>query len=542
MLATTIAEIFVEPERVRVELEIGPGDLVAFANLLPDDLHRRLGLGEAPLAERAAPFFAETLALRADDGPPLAGHIEAIEGRERLLRDEISGEVRPRREDEPEERVLFVALRYPLATPPATLTFETRVGISMGFVAYHGGVAINDFRYLSGVQRLLLDWDDPWYSRFESRSLRRQYHAPMSGFLYVEPYEVRKEIVTRPLELQRWVDLGLEGLAVIPPEAQPEILRRAGEFLRDHHRVEIDGRAVPPELARIHFLERTLRTSRVIDPPEPLDTHAAMLGAIFVYPTEGLPERVTLDWDLWPDRVERIPAATVDQAGSLPIYLEPDWRVLEWQNFLQHPILPTLRDLERPATALERLAATASLPLLAVALGVGGYALARRRRALVVALVVAVIAAIGLAVGGLTRLSDDRAAAVVAGLLHNVYRAFDYRDDERIYDTLAESVAGDLLEQVFLETRRGLVLQSQGGARAKVKEVALDQLDTAPADAGAFTARAVWRVRGSVGHWGHVHQRQNAYRAALHIAPIDGRWRLTEVEILEEERVDPAPP
>ena len=85
--------------------------------------------------------------------------------------------------------------------------------------------------------------------------------------------------------------------------------------------MEIDGHRIAPELARIHFLERTLRTSRVIDPPEPIDVQAAVLGAIFVYPTDGLPERVTLDWDLWHDRLGRIPAATVDQAGPFPTFL-----------------------------------------------------------------------------------------------------------------------------------------------------------------------------------------------------------------------------
>ena len=62
--------------------------------------------------------------------------------------------------------------------------------------------------------------------------------------------------------------------------------------------MEIDGIAIPPELARVNFLERTLRTSRVIDPPVELDAHAAVLGVIFVYPTDGLPERVTLRWDV----------------------------------------------------------------------------------------------------------------------------------------------------------------------------------------------------------------------------------------------------
>ena len=541
MSASTIAEIFVEDERIRFELEIGQGDLAAFWGLLPDELALLLGLEAEPLADRLPRFLTEGMPIHADGGPPLRGRLVSVEGRERLLRDEISGEVRARREDEPEETVLFVRLEYPLVSQPERLAIHGIQGpraASVGFVAYHGGVAVNDFRYLGPRQVLHLDWGDPWYTRFESRALRRQYFAPMSGFLYIEPYEVRKEIVARPLELQRWTDLGLDGREIIPPEIQPELLRRAGEFLRAHHTVEIDGRRIEPELARIHFLERTLRSSRVIDPPEPLDVHAAMLGAIFVYPTDGLPERVTLDWDLWHERLEQIPAAAVDQAGPLPIYLEPDWRVLEWRNFLKNPELPTLLEVAPPPALWERGLGWASGPIVLAGLGLSVLALVRRRRPLLApAAVLALAGIVAFAASGSARRSDEHTAELVGRLLHNVYRAFDFRDEERIYDTLALSVSGDLLEQIYLETRRGLELQSQGGARAKVKEVALDGIETEPAEAGGFTARATWQVGGSVGHWGHLHQRRNRYRADLTIAPVDGAWRLTRVAILEEERL-----
>ena len=132
-------------------------------------------------------------------------------------------------------------------------------------------------------------------------------------------------------------------------------------------------------------------------------------------------------------------------------------------------------------------------------------------------------------------MNDEKAGEILGALLHNVYRAFDFRDEGTIYDVLERSVTGDLLAQIYLETRRGLELASQGGARAKVKEVALDALETAPAEDGAFTARATWQVSGSVGHWGHLHQRRNHYRADLTVAPVDGSWRLTRVEILEDE-------
>ena len=135
------------------------------------------------------------------------------------------------------------------------------------------------------------------------------------------------------------------------------------------------------------------------------------------------------------------------------------------------------------------------------------------------------------------RLNNEATQTVVTGLLTNVYRAFDFRDENDVYDVLARSVDGDLLRDVYLEMRRGLVLASQGGASAKVKEVELVDLVAEPAEDQGMNAEATWQVRASVGHWGHIHERRNEYRAKLRLQPMDGVWKLIEVEILDEVRL-----
>ena len=540
MLASTIAEYFIEDGRIYVELEIGLPDLEAFRNLLPDDIYEKLGHAPVPLQQRLSRFFEQDLVIAGADEEPLRGRLLKIEPKPRVARDEISGEPLPLSDGETEV-VVFARLEYALPGTPASLSFlaprgEARANI--GFVVYHQQIPVNDFRYLGPRQTLELDWDDPWYTRFGSRNLRRTYFAPMTGFIYVEPYEVRKEIIARPKDLQEWVDLGLAGRKTIPVEIQADLKRKAAAFLRQHHPVRIDGKTIEPELARINFLERTLRTSRVIDPPVELSVDAAILGAIFVYPTHGLPQRVEMDWDLWNERTQRIPAAAVDQAGPLLIYLEPDFRVLEWRNFLKNPLLPSLKVLALPPAALARSLLYGRWLLLALA----GLALVRwvKVRQLQRGAIAAVVLLATLSSFWLSRdaaLSDARAREVVSGLLHNVYRAFDFRQEEQIYDVLAKSVEGELLAQIYLETRRGLELANQGGARVKVKEIELLELEANPADGGSFLATATWNVAGSVGHWGHVHQRKNQYRAEINVAPIGGVWKLVDLEILEEERL-----
>ncbi len=542
MLAGTIAEFHIEEGYIRLDLEISAADLPAFPNLLPDDLYEELGHPPRPLSERLREFFAKDLVILADDqGGPLPGRILEIGPRARAVRDEITGEPLPVPDGETPPPAVLARLEYGLEARPDTLTFfgpRTGRPVSVGFVVYHRGVAVNDFRYLSAQQTLTLDWDDPWYSRFSRRTLLRQYFAPMSGFIYVEPYEVRKEIIVRPLDLQRWVELGLgEGIDVIPAELQPRITRTIGEFLRDHHPVRVDGREIPAELSRVNFLERTLRTSRVVEPGADIDVHSAVVGAIFVYPTDGLPQQVTMEWDLWDDRVARIPVSAVDQAGPLPDVLEPDRRVLTWTNFLKNPKMPSLEILASPPGALARSMRVVRWAMLAIFAGVAVLVLrgsnTRRTRWLLVALAAATLGSFAWAFQA--NPSREEAAEIVSGLLTNIYRAFDYRDENRIYDTLAASTEGAVLEQTYLETRRGLELQSQGGARAKVEAVELVDLEVTPGEDG-FSAHTTWNVAGAVGHWGHVHQRRNQYEADLEIAPVDGAWKLVGLEIVREER------
>jgi len=545
MLASTIAEYYVRDGQVTVELEIGLSDLEGFRNLLPDELYEKLGHAPRPLAERLSTFFGEDFVIFAEDGVPRPGRVREMGSRDRMRRDEITGEPLTQVDGEV-ETVVYTRLEYPFEGRPRTLTIggssASQAGI--GFVVYHDGIAVNDFRYLTRQQTLDLDWTDPWYTQFRGRTLRRAHFASMSGFLYIEPYEVRKEIILRPKDLSHWIDLGLAGRETIPVELQDGIKRDVAEFLRQHHPVRIDGTEIVPDLAQINFLERTLRTSRVIDPPEELDLDGAVLGAIFVYPTDGLPQSVTMEWDLFNERIQLIPASTVDQAGPLPAFLEPDYNILEWRNFLKNPELPTMATLLAPPTPLVRWTHALRWPLLAgvvvlIAWYLGGILRKsgdlRRRVALTCVAILACTASFWF--GREANLSADVAGRIVNGLLHNIYLAHDFRDEERTYDILRRSVAGDLLTDIYLETRRGLELANQGGARAKVKGIELTELEAEPGTGGGFVATVTWVVRGSVGHWGHLHQRTNRYRAEFDVQPIDGAWKVAELELLQEERL-----
>jgi hypothetical protein len=166
----------------------------------------------------------------------------------------------------------------------------------------------------------------------------------------------------------------------------------------------------------------------------------------------------------------------------------------------------------------------------------------RKQRRVAPGMAVACVAAFGiaLALSSLyrhTAMNEERLQQLVGDLLHNVYRSFDYRGEEVIYDVLEKSVSGELLTDIYLETQKSLELTNQGGARVKVKSTTVNDTELVKRKGNQLTIESNWTVSGSVGHWGHVHQRTNGYRANLEISDVDGVWKLTGLDVLEEQRL-----
>jgi hypothetical protein len=539
MTASTIMEAFIDNNGIVVELEVGASD---------EDALRALIAGASSAPSLPTPIPADAgLSIRAD-GRPLNGAIDELSRRQRIERDEVSGEPLL---NEGTEEVVFLKLRYPLRTHPKELVLEPPLtadgyaATDIGFVVYHHGIAVNDFRYLAAGEPLFLDWEDPFYSRFDRRTLNRKYGSPMNIFLYVEPFEVRKEFVVRPLDLARFMDIDIQAHQPIPAAKRPEVLKQLAEFLKDRARVTIDGEQPEPILDRIHFLKRGLRMTRVVTPDEPVDGTSAIIGAIFVYPVDGIPKDVRLTWDMFDDRITRVPGSATDEAGPMPSFLTPEDPELHWVNYLKGSTLPGELDVEVPQSKL-------SIPIalaVAVLLALGLLIAAARQRSWMLGLAGAVLLAGGWVAPRTAALqvplpasirtpSGEEAASTIHALLYNVYRALDFRQEDVVFDRLAQSLSGDVLERVYLEMRKGLRLENQGGARVRVREVEL--LDVTPQEAtapGTLRYRTRWNATGSVGHWGHTHMRTNSYDALMTLGGTGDQWKIANIEILEEQRV-----
>lgn len=331
--AQNIAEVYVLEDHVRVVLEVYLSDLAHFEALVPDQWLEGRGIQRPPLTERLRRFSDTGLQLITGSGEKLQAQVKLVEPRLRVDRQSpFAGMLNPMTRrvvpDAPaDKRVLYAELIYPFSEKPQQLTMVPPLDdngqalVNIGFIVYHKAVPVIDFRYLGAPARLMLNWDDPWYSRFENPNLKRHHKSALMSFLYVEPYEVRHEILTRVRDLETWMDLGLRGDEYIEINELEPLKQRIGAFLLGRNPVLIDGEARKPILDRSNYVKVALTGIKLMEKPERLEIDTAIIGVIITYITDGMPQKVTVEWELFNDQVERVPATATDPAGPLPTFL-----------------------------------------------------------------------------------------------------------------------------------------------------------------------------------------------------------------------------
>jgi len=564
-----IAEIYVLDDHVRLVLEIYVGNLDMFSDLVPDDWVKDDQVERPSLEQRLQHFATETFQIVTGSGKQLPAELKLVEPRQRVDRKSAyAGMINPMtRQRVPEapadKRVLYAEIHYPFEQKPRTLTFmpprdeKGRALVSIGFIAYHKAVPVIDFRYLGAPARLTLDWNDPWYSKFDNLNLKRHHKSALMSYLYVEPYEVRHEVLTRVRDLEAWMDLGLRSDEYIEIDELEPLKDRIGAFLMGKNPVRIDGEALKPILDRTSYVRVSLQGIQLIEQPERLEISTAIVGVIITYITDGLPQQVSVDWELFTDQVQRVPATATDPAGPLSTFLTPDDNVHTWTNYLKNYQLPTVQQVAVTDTIGKLQVPIGTLLCVLAMLPVGWQVYQRKRMGKTVigpgVLVILLTSgalfswtysptfAVDRPVPLAADLDEEQSVLLLKTLLKNIYRAFNFREEQDVYDKLALTVSGELLADIYLQNRQSFAVQKAGGAQARVREVEVQAATARQVEGKSLTyeIHGQWSALGTVGHWGHVHTRQNVYDALVTVAAVDGRWKVTGLELLEEKRVEP---
>jgi hypothetical protein len=455
-----------------------------------------------------------------------------------------------------------IEIDFALPEHPSAVTIQPTAGVRaglIGLIVLHRGVPASDLVPLEKPARLQLDWADPWRSHFDDGAMVRHHSEPRS-FIYVEPYEVRHEILIRLKDvLPRLGFHPADGKTVAAPERE-SFQKALGEYFRANNPLSIDGKPAAPELDRVEFVRFDRQGIGMVGDSEPLDIASGLAGVILVHLTDRPAQKVDLCWQYFGGN--DLPRTVSVQYGieSFDSYVTRENPCFQW----------TSDDVFQPAEVQRDEALTAGpqveSPRVPRAVAVGfrytggaiamaaivGFVIRRRPwkngAPAELVLLLAVAACVGfypdiVRVPEGSRdaprpLPEEAAKAELHALLHNIYRAFQIRGEEAAYDRLALSLDGDVLEEIYLRQREALRQRAQGlGGEGRVNRIEILDSRVAASNARDLRVAARWVAHGIVSHWGHSHERSNEYRANLVLRPaLDGRWKITEIEFLDTRR------
>ncbi len=570
-ISLTQAFVFVTREQATVKLDFFAEDLFLFHNLAPNDRDFLEPNVIQSGIEKHKTFLLERFTIRDVHGQRLTGRVVGV-GQSKMAAEGI------RLADLMSHRISF-QVEYPFTEPPEFLTFSQQLSddklvvpaeVQLNVKQEAAGTGSQEVLYPGTPQTVRFRWDSPplapdasqeardeWYQKQKDETLGITSYSAVYSFLYITDYEVRHEILIPLLTLEESVLIARADDAFLEIAEQDAAREQIAAYFTAGNPLEIDGVRVQPVVRRIDFYGLDFKdfAQRVERRRVPLSS--ARVGVILSYSTKGTPSRVQVTWDrfnrfIWTVNMivyafEDTLRATLSRLGMENKY--------SWQN-PGRPPPPPLTQVDMTLPPRPRW----SLPVVSlgcILLWPGLIWLLWRRAAAARSYVFgsALVAAVAAGVWPWARweldnpfmppstASADQATAIFAALHKNIYRAFDYRQENDVYDALAKSVDGPLLGELYLQVRRGLEMQEQGGAVSRVREVKMVSGQKEPArfaatsDPRGFDYRCRWTVAGTVEHWGHLHARTNEYEARFTIEPRAGAWKITSMEVLNEKRL-----
>ncbi|TVR50285.1 MAG: hypothetical protein EA425_10220 [Puniceicoccaceae bacterium] len=566
-LTTTLVDV--RDETVQVHFSMMVEDLILYYRMQTDE-HLRF---PRELLERQArrhtAFVLRHLHLRDRDGNRLAGDLVEIDPSELPeegvhIDDLMAYWIHYRFEFTFAERPDFLTVAQDFGGEEPVVPAEMQVRV------FHHGVLMDTAVLSHGTAHTVpLDWEAGWErAREEVEAARERLrerreetlgitsYSAVYSFLYITEDEVRHELLVPLLTLETWLPLEREDPRIMTVAEQRAARGAIEAFVRQESRVRVDGEDLQPVLERLQFFGPEIRDFAQDAPERDVSVYNARVGLIRSYPVRQAPRQLSFAWYYFDERMPRLRSLVYPfDEGVEETIVTPYSPVFTWEAEALRPRAPLI-ELPPPDPARTVGLPLVSLLALGLAVLVGGIGWRRgpgaaRRWCAVAALALLATAAVARNTGRVevaapadrTMVPDAAGAELIFSGLHaNLYRAFDYREEEHVYDTLARSVAGPLLETVYLQVLRGLRMEEQGGAVSRIREVALEEAEIRPvAGRGgrwpAFSAEAAWTVTGTVEHWGHVHTRTNRYEAGFMVEGREEGWRITDFDPRIEERV-----
>ena len=549
----------VREDEVLVELRIMLEDLVLFHSLKADaqTLFKAEDLRKAAVSHDS--FLLKHFTLRDGNGEVFKGEVQ------RRDLSAIPDEGVPQAELMKQHAVYL--MRYvPPKKKPKFITVLQQFGGSkavvpsvMDFMTLQNGVWQSKPTQLQHGRphSVTFDWENPpteapknWRELRKKREeeLQRKLgitsYTGLYSYIYLNDREVRHEILVPLLTFEEWLPIKRANPEFLEVAEQDAMRGQIAEWFRNRNPVEIDGIPVKPVLQRLQFFGLDIQDFAQNAEPRRISAYQARLGIILSYPAKAPPNHVNLTWEVFQESAPFLRSIVYDRnANPTEEFFVKDQPDFEWIREGETPAVASFQTDWTPIQSKRKIS-NVSYGLIGIAFAGGAFTWMLYRnhpqcipRSLGVA---------GIWLIGAFMFKDhvpvaDRPLAPdftkhTTTLLQNIYRAYDYGDQSDVYDALAHSVNGPLLDELFLKIQSGLRMQEQGGAIANVQEVRIVSIKPVLHNPESLDCK--WNVTGTVEHWGHIHTRENQYSARIKLDVSEkGRGRISKFEVTNEKRV-----
>ncbi|MGI9516053.1 MAG: hypothetical protein ACR2NP_03315 [Pirellulaceae bacterium] len=568
----TIADVFVNRSRVTVRLSSSADELDLIHGILPYEETGNYDKEE--LLEGVdihADFLLERFEIYDASGNKLQGRV--VERPDWEIPEEgiPSGRLI--------DYMLDYTFEYELAEQPEYLTFQNNI-IDFNFtlpseVNLRVKQAGSDVPYGANLkikepETIRFDWDKPlsrelsgeelaeWFEDTREKTLGLTSYGGTYSFVYVTPREVRHEVLIPLASLATIINFDQEDRWYLEIEEQDRAKPLIEAFFSEGNPVSVNGTVVQPQFDRIDFGGLDVRDFATNRERKRISLANGRVGVIMSFPTRNVPDTVSVTWDKFSKMLKDVdviligPDDSVEKSQFSRFLTE---NTIEWNN----PGIPPLPDVFDVEVDPDRPLQKTPLPivslicgaLILLSLGAAALRLVEFKMAAAVSVGLLAIALmmlqykaqVQLPGAGPEPVNDGDAGQIFSDLHTNLFRAFDYKTEEDTYDALARTTNGSMLQDIYLKMRKSLEIKEQGGAISKIEGIEiLDGVISAQPVAGSdiespdFSYRCKWTLAGSVEHWGHIHRRTNQYEALFNVRNVDGYWKFTEYQPLDEQQ------
>lgn len=492
-LSSAIVEL--SPDQVRVELQIMLEDLTMYHSIAADgnmDYDPQL-LNEA--AEKHRKFLADYFNILDVDGNKIVGKLESD------IFDQIGDKPVPKAELMKRSVSYLYSYRLEKQRPQFLTFLQTFGGAKSALPSMMDLYITRNEIFEESAQiafnrphTIKIDWqrnpEGKKQSLAEIRKLRKDQlrdrlgigsYSGLYSFLYINRFEVRHEILIPVTILEQFVPIPRAADEFLEVDEQTAVRPAIEKFFQTHGKITIDGTVVEPQIQRVNFFSLDISDFALNADPRRIGVHQGRVGVIVSYPSRKVPKSVSVEWDTFSEFAPFIQMVLLigNQAPD-QTYFYPNQSTYEWTGELLGP-------------------AVQSVPVAG-------------------------------------KITEEKVRLdVAANLLRNIYRSFDFREDEDVYDSLATSVQGDLLRDTYLRVKKSLIMAEQGGDLSHMTE--LEVSECKPTGKQAETYSITWIVTGVSEHWGHIHTRATQYRGEVKLTEQNGNWKLAKLQLLDEQRI-----